>query len=253
MTFKLLKSRDQVRRMATVVMEYLAKIANVGPPPRGVAGRRKSGAFRSEMDKKNKEILDKLTAEKRAEFQGKADKQLGNQLAEIDAVWGSKVAAADKSLSEQEAKPPPWYLTVGAEREAHVEQLRVERGQSTLLASRRYGDQFRWTKKLAKYWAKRRGEEQERRRNIMAKIEKQFREMRSYVEFSQRHIWDEYVNDETKQAREEIRRRMGSFEWRMAYAFDTYGGKGYRGTVKLEKKNFSGVWELVKEATAPAK
>ena len=87
----------------------------------------------------------------------------------------------------------------------------------------------------------------------MAKIEKKFREKRSYVEFSQRHILDARVNYQTKQAREEIRRRMGSFEWRMAYAFDTYGGKGYRGSVKLEKKNFSGVWELVKEATAPAK
>ena len=249
MTFKLLKSRDQVRRMATVVIAYLAKIANVGPPPRGVAGRRKSGAFRSEMDKKNKEILDKLTAEKRAEFQAKADEQLGNQLAEIDADLERQVAAADKSLSEQEAKPAPWFLTVGAEREARAEQLRIERGQQRL----KLGNPNKWADRLAEYWAKRRGEEQERRRNIIAKIEKQFREMRSYVEFSQRHILDGRVNDETKQAREEIRRRMGSFEWRMAYAFDTYGGKGYRGSVKLEKKNFSGVWELVKEATAPAK
>ena len=208
-----------------------------------------AGAVRAEMDKNNKEVLDKLTAEKRAEFQGKADEQLGNQLAEIDAVWGSKVAAADKSLSEQEAKPAPWFLTVGAERESRAEQLRIERGQQSL----KLGNPNKWADRLADYWAKRRGEEQERRRNIIAKIEKQFREMRSYVEFSQRHIWDEYVNDETKQAREEIRRRLGSFEWRMAYAFDTYGGKGYRGSVKLEKKNFSGVWELVKEATAPAK
>ena len=50
----------------------------------------------------------------------------------------------------------------------------------------------------------------------------------------------------------EIRESMAN--WRCAYAVDTYGGKAYRGSAKLEVENTSGRmrwWSSAKEATAP--
>ena len=232
MKCQLLVSREKVIKVAGHVLHYVSELKAAGSPPMGVPGKRIAKCVRSEIDRKWKEKIDKIIAPKETELQKKADKRIKVEMKPLFTRRDQVLARIDASLKlEEGTHDAPWELRALAAREARAYDYR--------------GGGY-YHAKLEEYWRIRRLKEQKRRQDVMGRKKSELAEMIREDGEKIRAKYRRWVAEHLAPLRQRLMDQSGPHEWRLTFALDTYGGKAYRGSAKLEAKR-RGKWSMEKE------